>query len=275
MRWTAVLIAVMLAAAAQTPSFDAVSIKRNVKNDGLSEFQMRPGGRLVVSGLSLRELILRAYGSDTIRTIQQVVGGDSWVGSERFDVTAATDEDLDSNPQSRQPRMLAMLRSMLADRFGLRVHTEQRPMDVYALVLSRGDRTIGPELHRSTIECPVQAPGAPRSADPVQWCGFRGPRNGVLMAQGVTMKQLSSLLAGFTVIARPVSDATGLSGAYDFQIPFDPSFAQTSGAGASTASDATSNLFRALEEQLGLRLRGEKAPMPFVVLDHADQPSEN
>jgi len=273
---TAALLTVIVAApAAQTPRFDAISIKHNTTDNGLSEFQMRPGGRLVVSGLSLRELVLRAYGTETIRSLQQIAGGPDWVRTDRFDVTAVTDRDVDGDQQSRQLQMLAMLRSALEDRFQLRVHTEQRPTDVYSLVLSSRDGTRGPGLHPSTVDCPVLVPGVPRTPDPVRWCGLRGPRNGVLVAQGVPMNDLANLLASFSVVGRPVTDRTGLVGGFDFQIPFDPSFVQGQPVATTPLPDSASHLFTALQEQLGLRLQSDKAPIPFVVIDRVERPSEN
>jgi uncharacterized protein (TIGR03435 family) len=62
------------------------------------------------------------------------------------------DVDVDSDPQAARSRMLAML---LEDRFKLRAHAETRETDVYALVVSSKDGKTGPDLRRSTIDCPV------------------------------------------------------------------------------------------------------------------------
>src|SRR2546427_9153156 len=106
-----VIFAAGAALAAQRPAFDVASIKVNTSNDGIQEFQMRPGGRLMISGMPLRDLIRRAYGFDAIQHSRQVVGGPGWAGVDRFNVLAATDSDVDSDPQAKPSKMLAMLRT--------------------------------------------------------------------------------------------------------------------------------------------------------------------
>jgi len=125
--------------AAQAPAFDVASIKPNTSNDGIQELQMRPGGRLMISGMPLRDLIKRAYGADAIQTLGQVVGGPAWAGIDRFNILAATDSDVDSDPQARPSRMLTMLRTLLEDRFKLHVHQETREAEAFALVVASKD----------------------------------------------------------------------------------------------------------------------------------------
>lgn len=253
------------AQAAPAPAFDVASIKRTAIANGLVEFQMRPGGRLAVFGMSLRDLVRRAYGSDDIRRSEQVFGGPDWAGSERYDIMATTDPSIDSDPR-KDAQILAMLRALLEDRFKLRVHTELRDADTYNLVLANRDGKLGDSLRRSTIDCPVQIPGIPR--DPVRSCGVRGsPMSGVLSGQGVAMKDLVAILAIFPTIARPVRDRTGLEGKFDFRAEFTPI--------ADAAADSGVSFFTAFQEQLGLRFQGEKARIPFPVIDSADHPTEN
>jgi uncharacterized protein (TIGR03435 family) len=266
--------------AAQAPAFDVASIRANTSNDGIQELQMRPGGRLMISGMPLRDLIKRAYGADAIQTLGQIVGGPAWAGIDRFDILAATDSDVDSDPKARPSRMLTMLRTLLEDRFKLHVHQETREAEAFALVVASKDGKTGPDLRRSTIDCPVFIPGAPRPPpDPVRWCGFRGPRNGTLTAQGVTMKELATMLAGFLAIGRPVLNRTALDGTFDFHIPFEPGFVFGPNPGSplvpGAAADSAPNFFTAIQEQLGLKLQSERAPVDFVVIDHAERPTEN
>lgn len=46
-----------------------------------------------------------------------------------------------------------MLRTLLADRFGLKTHRETREMPIYSLVVARKEGVLGPQLVRSTIDC--------------------------------------------------------------------------------------------------------------------------
>ena len=265
---------------AQQATYDVATIKLTAAYSGIQEFQMRPGGRLVIAGMTLRDLVRRAYGFDTIQTAGQVVGGPGWAGEDRFDVQAATDSDVDTNPQERPSRMLAMLRTLLEQRFKLKVRAETRETDAYTLVVSDRNGKLGRDLHPSTIDCPIFIPGAPRPPpDPVRWCGFRGPRNGILTAQGVTMKELSTMFAGFMSVGRPVIDKTRLTGRFDFHIPFEPGFVPGPNPSAplvpNPAADSGPNLFTAVEEELGLKLRRERAPVGFLVIDDAVRPMEN
>jgi len=60
-----------------------------------------------------------------------------------------------------------------------------------------------------------------------------------------------------------VIDRTGLEGGYDFKFDWSP-----------RDPDAPS-LFTALQEQLGLKLESQKAPVEFLIISHAERPSEN
>lgn len=272
---------IAVAARAQAPAYDVASIKRTAITSGVVEFQMRPGGRLAVFGMSLRDLVQRAYGSDEIQLSEQVVGGPDWAGTDRYDVLAATDRDVDSDPRQRPARMLAMLRTLLEDRFTLKVHMETREASAYALVVASRDRQLAPDLRASTIDCPAFIPGAPRPPpDPVRWCGIRGGGlSGVLKAQGLTMKEFAVALALHVAVARPVRDKTGLPGRYDFRFEFTPPFihgpAPDSPGVPNPAADSGPTLFTAMQEQLGLKLQSEKAPTEFLVIDSAAHPTEN
>ena len=266
--------------AAQVPAFDVATIKRTTAPNGLTEFQMRQGGRLVVMGMSLRDLVRRAYGSDEIQRSEQVIGGPDWAGVDRYDILAATDAAVGASPELRNAGMLAMVRTLLTDRFKLKAHTELRDADTYALVLANKDGKLGTNLHPSTIDCPVLIPGVPRNTDPARWCGVRGGGlSGMLRGQGVTMKELTAILAIYATVARPVRDRTGLDGRFDFAVEFTAPFiaGPTPGSQAvpNPAADTGPTLFTALQEQLGLRLQNERAKIPFLVIDSADHPTEN
>ena len=65
-------------------------------------------------------------------------------------------------------------------------------------------------------------------------------------------------------------DKTGLRGSYDFRLNWTPDF------GGPPAPDSNSvDIFTALQEQLGLKLEPHRAPIEFIVIDHAEKPSEN
>jgi uncharacterized protein (TIGR03435 family) len=273
----AVLLNACVGLAAQPRTFDVASIKRSAPDVRISEFQMRPGGRLVVLGMTLRDLIRRVYGLAGIERNDQVLGGPNWVRTDRFDVLAGTDADLPQDLEGRTQPMLAMLRTLLEDRFHLVVHTEKRETDVYALVLLRKDASIGSALHASTIDCQVTQPGTVGlRPDSPRWCGFNtGP--GRVIAKGQTMKELAAMLANHPAVGRSVRDATGLLGRFDLQMEFTPGF--VAGPGASLVpnpeADSGLNIFTAIQEQLGLKLQNGKAAVDYVFIERAEPPTEN
>ena len=80
----------------------------------------------------------------------QLIGAPEWTESARFDITATYPADA---ARDRQDDARAMLRTLLADRFGLKTHREMRELPIYALVMARKDGALGPQLVRSTIDC--------------------------------------------------------------------------------------------------------------------------
>ena len=88
----------------------------------------------------------------------QVIGGPGWITIDHFDINARAPEGTTGRPDP-------MLRTLLADRFKLRVHTETKEQQVYALVLARPDGRLGPKLTPSTQDVrPPARDGGPGSA---------------------------------------------------------------------------------------------------------------
>ena len=83
----------------------------------------------------------------------QLVGGPDWIAKERFDIVAKAEHDIVPTPPGTTGPGQLMLRSLLAERFKLAVHQEKRELPVYALVVARNDRRLGPQLQRSTVDC--------------------------------------------------------------------------------------------------------------------------
>jgi len=123
-----------------------------------------------VTAYPLFQLIRIAYTSNSIETEQQIVGGSNCLKSDRFDVVAKATGNLEADQTGRPARLLAMLRTLLEDRFRLRVHTELREASVYLLVLAGKDAKPGPRLRPSSQDC--QGPvGKLVSPDSPRWYG--------------------------------------------------------------------------------------------------------
>src|SRR5206468_8834569 len=103
---------------------------------------------------SLQDLIELAYGDPGpprhMLPDYRLDGGPGWISTRRFDVIAQAGGDV-STDSVRQK--LLMLQTLLAQRFRLTVHHETRQAPIYALVLARRDERLGPNLHRSTVDC--------------------------------------------------------------------------------------------------------------------------
>lgn len=260
---------------AQTPAdggrlaFEVASVKPN-PNDVPEGIALQPNGGVRFTGFRLRTLITIAYGGETQR-FDQFIGGPPWIATDRFDIVAKAEGDISANAQGRRSdRLIAMLRTLLEDRFQVRVHTETREMPAFILRMSQRDGKPGPRLHQSTAGCPRFVTGAPLpSIDPEHWCGIRAV-GGRIIARGVPMQQIAANLAGYPAVGRPVLDRTGLTARYDFQIDYSPGPA---GDPENPPVDVGPDLFTALREQLGITLQPERAVVPVIVIDRAEHPT--
>ena len=250
-------------------SFDVVSVKPNT-DQAPEAIALEPNGDVRFTAFPVRTLITIAYRSEGIQRFDELIGGPSWIASDRFDIVAKTGQPASgppASPQALQQRLPAMFQALLRDRFGLRLHREMRDLPAFALVMSRRDRRPGPGLRESTITCPAES-GAAAPADPDQWCGIRAA-SGVITGHAVPAAQLAGNLGGYPEVDRHVTDRTGLTGRYDFRIEYAPL------AVANATQNAGPSLFTALTEQLGLTLQPETASLPVLVIDNIDRPTPN
>jgi uncharacterized protein (TIGR03435 family) len=246
--------------------FEVGSVKRNVSVDSGASFRNQPGGRILVVNNTLRNIIRNTWNLQGF----QIVGGPDWQETDRWDITAKA-PDGQWTPQ----QLMLMMRSLLADRFRLVVHNETREVAVYALVLARQDGKLGPQLRRSETDCAAIAaavakgtPPPPRSPDQ-PFCGTRtGP--GTVMTGGVAMADFARNLSSST--GRIIVDKTGLTGAFDLNLKFTPD--PLGGAAGDPATDVPS-LFVAIQEQLGLKLEAQRAPVEVLVIDSAQKPVDD
>ena len=167
-----------------------------------------------------------------------------------------------------------MLRSVLVERFKVKVHTESIERPIYELIVASTDGKLGPQIRISTCARPDLA--APRSAGATPGqpmagraaCAYRIGAGPTIIAEGMTMPELATSLANFPVVDRVVRDHTGLSGAFDFRVQWVP-------GGPNLDPNAGPDLFTALRDQLGLKLERAKGLVTVIVLDHAEPPTED
>ena len=230
-----VCLAGAAALCAQTPAFEVVSIKANPAAGGVSSVRNSPQ-RITMENVTLQKVILGAYGIPDDRGY--ALSGPNWLGTDRFDIQATYAAGTTA-AQLRQ-----MIQGMLAERFKLALQRETRQMPVLALVVGKN----GPKLH------PAEAGQGRTSAGP-----------GKLEASKITMQKLADLLGRLT--GQQVIDATELKGGFDFTLEWTPDETQPA-----TGGDAGgASLFAAVQEQLGLKLEGRKAPVEILVVDHVEK----
>jgi uncharacterized protein (TIGR03435 family) len=257
------------APAVSSPSFDVASVKPNDSGSGGSSGRTGRGSVTFVNQ-SARMLIVNAYGLRPNR----VIGGPSWLDSERFDVNARAPENTPDN------QLALMLRTLLAERFKLAVKNETREEPVYALVTARGDKAFGPNIRPAT-DCVKGGPVAGRAggslaapllqAGPQAPCGMRSAsdnRGTVIQAGARTMADLAGTLRG--VGDREVVDRTGLTGTFDFELRYAPDAVR---ATAADPTQALPDVFTALQEQLGLKLESQRGPVEYLVIDRVERPT--
>ncbi len=268
-----------------TPKFEVASVRPNTSGDNRMTVQMLPGGRYNAINIPPRLLIMNSYGLQE----HQLVGAPAWIASERFDIVAKAEGDLEP-PASRvgPSRVQLMVRALLEERFKLKVHHEPREVPVYELVRARADGQLGRELKLSTVDCEAivaarrsgGAPAEPPKPGERPQCGAR-VGFGELIAGGQPLLELVSLLSA--TVGRNVIDRTGLTGRYDIHLRWTPDRVLQRAAGTTSNEPIRVNgveidpngpsIFTALQEQLGLKLEAERATVEALVIDHIERPS--
>jgi uncharacterized protein (TIGR03435 family) len=265
----------MLAQSPDRPQFEVASIKPSYSQ---SIQYVRPLPGRLTADASLQDLTHYAYGVPPFR----VVGGPERVMSLRYQIDATA-----SGSTSRN-RMFLMLRSLLEDRFQLKIHRETREQPVFALVAARGGLKLPPPKDGACVEAPADASpewtGEGRMAAPGELppmttrCGSTGvslgPSGARLQGGKIAMPELVRILS--MLLGRSVIDRTGFSEVFDLQMDFVPD--DTTPAMPPPPPDSGisgTSIAQALQQQLGLRLESAKGPVEVIVVDHAEPPSGN
>lgn len=263
------------------PSFEVASIKPAAplaSDQGFSGFSMRDPSRFQVTNMNARAMIAYAYGVKDF----QLTGGPDWVDSKRFDIDAKVEDSMAKTMQpmsrpERQQQERMMLRSLLIDRFKLKVSHTTKDEPEYALVVAKG----GPKLTPTTW---VEPPPDPSGAQPA---AKNRPHlvldtEGDISAVDQSMGGLANILELMPEMDdHLVVDHTGITGKYDYTVKFSSEamnrkFAAEAGAQPpAQPNDSGPSIFTALEEQLGLKLEKTRGPVEIYTIEHIEEPSEN
>jgi uncharacterized protein (TIGR03435 family) len=248
MAWMTALLAASLAAQA---SFEVASVRSSpIVNRGPKEGERESiepsAGGLAMRGVSLRSSIRWAYGLQDFQ-----ISAPGWLESQRYDIVAKAPGAVSDD------ELRLMLRALLTERFRLAVHRETRELQVYALAVGKK--------------------GTPLEAAKTPGEGSMQVDNGALVFRNMTMPEFAVRLAARPFgVDRPVIDRTGLPGAFDFSMKLAANNVELKQSLERRELERDFSMFTAPLEELGFRLKAQKAPVEILVVDHADKvPMEN
>jgi uncharacterized protein (TIGR03435 family) len=284
------VVIVWFAQTAASPAFEVATIKEARPPSSIESIQAGQfhlgitinGSRADYGFMSLSELVQYAY-----RVKRNQVWGPDWMKETRWDILATIPE---SQAAARAPDMMQRL---LAERFKLSTHRENREQSVYALVVGKGPlkmmQAASDEESRAAggFNIRINNNGSVAISSPTTGTMrmMQGPNGGMqLQMTNITMAGLADRLAQFT--DRPVVDATGLNGSYQvtLDLPIEAmrgmAFAQklavVAGFGSFGVQDAgaldtsIASIIKSVKD-LGLELESRKAPIETIIVDRVEK----
>jgi bla regulator protein blaR1 len=250
-----------------TPKFVRVSIKPHASEasgTGTTKVMMSAlNGGFSAAGVSMHSLLQIAYRvQDT-----QIIGEPDWFTSVKYDIEAkpdrsSVDEMKKLGPEERELVNQRMVQQFLADYFKLAVHQESRDLPVYELLVA----DAGAKVQKASAEPHFMRLGM-----------------GELDSKGTPLSLLTSVLSQH--LGKTVVDKTGLTGNYAFALHWTVDADEQARVRASgfpeklikapqSPSASAPPLVEAVQEQLGLKLEPQTDRVQVLVIDHADQPSQ-
>jgi uncharacterized protein (TIGR03435 family) len=255
-------------AAMAQPAFEVATIKLAAPN--AVQNRLLPAGpkRISILSMNLTWLIYTAYG-EGLSTSVRVTGGPDWMNKTSFAIEGQAQEP------SSQFQFRLMLRTLLEERFALKIHTEIHMGEVYALVLGRSDGKLGPNVEEWDGGCGGRPPS--EDDEPATPRCLSGYRPAGMFLEGATMfsaAELLSLPQSRALLGTIVQDQTGLNGRYKMHLDF-PFTPPRSADPAAPPEFAGPSLFTAVQEQWGLKLVRAKGPLKVIVVESAQAPTPN
>lgn len=258
------------------PKFEVASVRPSPPPDPARGMLVRADGgpgthdptRFVVENFGLDGLITMAWGIEYYQ-----LSAPEWLSNDRFNVTAKVPQG------ATKEQFRLMMQDLLRERFKAVVHREQKEMQTYELTLAKS----GSKLQESAGAEEESAAGFLSGPPKLATDGFPALPAGrssymAIMYDRARWRAVNMAMQDFSTrvaaqVGHPVTNATGLKGKYDFILSWEASALRTQGDDSSTTGP---DLFRALQEQLGLKLDSKKAPIEVLVVDHIERfPTEN
>ncbi len=248
-------------------SFDSVTIKvsepptPSMGREVHAERMMTGPMGFRADNIPLRALIQEAYGVQGNQ-----VEGPSELLNTTYDIEGKTAQKEDGTKTFQQAVIEnhLMLQNLLAERFKLVLHHESKELPIYALVVGENGAKLQPSrTDAQTMNIQGQKGDAMYGHRKMMMTD-RDQMMG-LSAQGISTSDFSFQLAH--QLGKAVVDKTGLTGKYDLSL-------QWSGDAKNGDAASGSSIFKALEDQLGLKLELQKSRMDILVVDHVENPAE-
>lgn len=302
----------ILHATGPLPSFEVASIKPNPSGSGFTTIRVAglgaPKDRFMATDITIKSLILWAWAPGTTRPLpdDQVVGGPSWINSDRYDIDAKLEDSQIGAleklaPWDRSAQVKLMVQSLLAERLKLVLNYDTTaPRPVYALVVAKGGPKMKDDPAPSeaascippapgTFPMPPPPPPPPGTSSTAPQGPATPPRAGVslmrlrpgeIVACSIPMSDLARSLQ--QELGLPVLDRTGLKGNYSYDLKWTPE-ANSPGAmpgpppdtEPATPDASGPSIFTAVQEQLGLKLESTKSSEEAITIIHIEKPSAN
>ena len=234
------------------PTFDVASLKPSPPS-GADLLNINLGnlnhGVVTLANTTLSECIRYAYGLVS----EDQIEGPEWIRhrSLRVDIAAKT------APDASLEQVRSMMQNLLAQRFRLELHHEPKPVRHFELTVARG----GPKL--------TESPEAATSH-------LINYGRGRLFYDHLAMRTLAVLLS--RQLKQPVLDLTGLNGFYDVRLEWmqddlsaGPAVPEKDGKREADDAGPLPDIYKAVQQQLGLQLEPRKTPIDVLVIDHADK----
>lgn len=270
------------------PRFEVASIRR-CENEAQGTSSVSPG-YLEPGCQPLIDIIRSAYvfyagGHFHLSNISRtpISGGPSWIKSDLYAIKAKPDA-----VQTMAMMLGPMMQALLEERFHLRVHTEQRMVAGYRLVIGKAGHRLRPFETDQCVKADFDQGPPPALPVGQSYCGVqRRPRNGpALVAEiwGYSLDDFANWL--FSIVHQPVVNQTGLAGQFDYRLEYAPEPRPTPDAQGAPANPDNRpvpaddpgehpSIFSAIEQQLGLSLVPAKVQQDILIIDSVDRPSEN
>ncbi|WP_172838322.1 TIGR03435 family protein [Terriglobus roseus] len=225
------------------PDWEVASVKATDPTETRGQHINMDGRRVLLLGTTVQQLLLIGYGMQKV----QIANIPAWAETQRWDIAGVPDTE--GSPSLTQVQTL--MRKILAERFGLQLHHEQREIPVFVLTVAKG----GSKMVANTSK-----PNGPMDQ--------RNSHSSALHVENLTNTAISELvlILQFSV-NRPIVDQTGLKGRYDLKLEWAPDDAPPS-----DAADAPPGLFTTIQSQAGLKLQPVKAPADTLVIDAISKP---